>query len=297
MGWRIKGKVIENAEMKYYTSMRVGGPVRYLIFPEDQNDLLETLTVLNNEGIKWRILGNGTNIVVSDRGLNEALIKITSFKNFSVNEFKDSAIVRVSGGYPLRKLILKTAKMGLSGLEKLYSIPGTLGGAIKMNAGSFGCEIGDLVKKVRCVSFDLSVTEIPKEKMVFSYRKSSFPSNMCIVEAELLLTKKDRKRIISELKNVFLERKRRHPLDLPSAGSIFKAVGGIPAWIYIERANLKGLRVGNACVSEKHCNFIVNLGGATGSDVKNLIEKIKKEVYEKEGVILEEEIELWGFDD
>ncbi len=297
MAWKIRGRVIENPKMKEYTSMRVGGPARYLVFPRDESDLLETLKIFENEGIKWRMLGNGTNVIVSDSGINEALIKITDLKHFSLIESKKEVVLRVSGGYSLKDLILEMAKIGLGGLENLYSIPGTVGGAIKMNAGSFGLSIGDVVRKVTYVSSDLSRKELRREEIDFSYRHSPFLSNMCIIEAELLLLRKDKKRIMAEIERLSEERKKRHPLEFPSAGSIFKAVNGVPAWRYIERAGLKGLRIGDACVSEKHPNFIVNLGEAKASDVKSLIDKIKKEVFEREGVVLEEEVELWGFDD
>lgn len=297
MGWEIKGKVIPYAKMKRYTSMRVGGAVRYLIYPEDERDLLRVIEILSQEGIRWRMLGNGTNVIVSDRGLNEAVIRITRFNHIGLMEGRESVTVRVSGGYSLKSLILKTIKLGLSGLEKLYSIPGTVGGAVKMNAGSFGVSISDVVRNVTYVSSDSMKITIPREKIDFSYRHSPFSSNMCITEVELDLTRGDKSKIMKEIENVFMERKKRHPFDLPSAGSIFKAVNGIPAWKYIEKAGLKGLRMGDACVSEKHANFIVNLGEATAWDVKRLIDKIKKEVFEREGITLEEEVELWGFDE
>lgn len=297
MVWNIKGTVIENAKMSKYTSMRVGGPVRYLIYPSDFQDLIEVLKILNGEGIEWRILGNGTNVIVSDKGLQGAIIRLTRIRRLSIRRNGDNIKVFVSSGYQLKDLILKMASLNLSGIERLYSIPGTVGGAIKMNAGSFGVSISDAIVSVTCMSASGEIFKLSKRNLNFSYRYSSIPSKTLIIEAEISLKYGDRQRIIGVIDEVLTERIKRHPMDMPSSGSIFKAVRGIPAWTYIEKANLKGLRVGDACVSTKHANFIVNLGRAKAYEVKSLIEKIKKEVYEKEGVELEEEVEFWGFDD
>ncbi|MCX7856783.1 MAG: UDP-N-acetylmuramate dehydrogenase [Deltaproteobacteria bacterium] len=282
--------------MSRYTSMKVGGPVRYLIYPRDENDLIEVIKILKVEGIPWRMLGNGTNVIVSDKGLDEAVIKITRLKGFLISEVQKGVTVRAAAGWSLKNLIFKIVNLGLSGLEKLYSIPGTLGGAVKMNAGSFGVSISDVVLSVTYLNCDAEKEKLSRESINFSYRSSPFLSDMCILDVEMALIPRTKTEIMSQIEFVLNERKKRHPIDLPSAGSIFKAVNGVPAWRYIERSGLKGLRIGDACVSEKHANFIVNLGNATAQDIKLLIDKIKKEVYEKEGVILEEEVELWGFD-
>jgi UDP-N-acetylmuramate dehydrogenase len=296
MELKIKGKVISEPNMKRYTSMKVGGPVRYLIYPESEEGLIQAIRILNGEGIKWRMFGNGTNVIISDKGLNEALIRITKLRSLSIKEREKEILVRVSGGYPLKRLILKLANLGVRGLENLYSIPGTVGGAVKMNAGSFGTSISDKVRSVKYYLSDGTLRTANREEIDFHYRRSSFLSNTCITEVKFCLERGEKESIMAEIERIALERKRRHPSDMPSSGSIFKAVNGVPAWRFIEKAGLKGLRIGDACVSEKHANFIVNLGKARAQDIKDLIDRIKKEVFEKEGIVLEEEVELWGFD-
>lgn len=297
MEWGIKGKVIERARMRDYTSIRVGGEVPYLIYPSDTSDLLRVFEILKREGISWRILGNGTNVIVSDRGLNEAILRLTRINHFRVKRTGDEVKVEVSSGYPLRKLIERLVGRGIKGLERLYSIPGTVGGAIKMNAGSFGSSISERLKWVEVLKEGSERVRIEKNEMEFGYRKSPFSSRDCIVCAELELEHGDKESLQREIRTFYEERISRHPMDLPSAGSIFKAVGGVPAWKFIERAGLKGLRIGDACISEKHANFIVNLGNAKAHEIKSLIDKVKEEVLKREGVLLEEEVELWGFDE
>lgn len=297
MEWGIRGKVIERAKMERYTSMRVGGEVPYLIYPSDYDDLLRVFEVSKVKGIPWKILGNGTNVIVSDRGLDCAIIRLTRINHFRLRRKEDKVELEISSGSSLRKLIEKTARMGIGGLERLYSIPGTLGGVVKMNAGSFGSSISDSIKSVEIVRNGFERLKFLRDELDFGYRKSPFSPKDCIIKVELELSYGDEKSLMREIKMYHEERKRRHPMDLPSAGSIFKAVQGIPAWKFIEKAGLKGLRIGGACISEKHANFIVNLGNAKASDVKSLIDKVKEEVLKREGVLLEEEVELWGFDE
>ncbi len=296
MEWKgIKGSILEDVPMKRYTSMRVGGQAKYLVYPQDEADMTAILRLLREEGMDHRILGNGTNIIVSDEGLKETLIRITKMRYLKFAKTKTGAAVKVSGGMPLKKLIRECADRGLAGLEKLYWIPGTVGGGIKMNAGSFGQSISDTLEEVTVADRSGRSVRWERKDLDFGYRKSPIGPDDCVLSARFVLTERDKKEISADMDYVCNERKRRHPMEYPSAGSVFRGVNGEPAWKFIEAAGLKGLTIGGACVSEKHANFIINLGSARAKDIKNLMERIKTEVYEKLGVTLVEEVELWGF--
>jgi len=296
MEWKgIKGTVLKEVPMKRYTSMKVGGQAAYLAYPADEADLVAALQFVKDEGMRYRFLGNGTNVIVSDRGLDAALIRITRMKHIRHTKIKDGALVDVSGGVSLRAFIKDMAEKGLSGLEKLYWIPGTVGGGIKMNAGSFGQSISDTLEEINVIDKKGSLTRIRKDQFRFGYRVSPVNPTDCVVSARFVLKNRNKKEILQDMDHVYNERKKRHPMEYPSAGSIFKSVDNVPAWKFIEKAGLKGYSIGGACVSEKHANFIINLGWAKAQDIYDLIEKVKKEVYEKLGVALAEEVELWGF--
>ena len=296
MEWKgIRGTVLKDVLMQRYTSMKVGGPVSYLVYPRDEEDLLRVLGIAKEAGIKYRFVGNGTNIIVNDKGLKEAVIRTTRMKRMSYSKVDDDALAEVSGGTSLKGFIVDNVRHGLSGLEKLYWIPGTVGGGIKMNAGSFGSWISDTLENVRLVDKEGKITAFQKDEMGFGYRASRVESSECVLTARFRLRNRNKDDIQKDMDYVFDERKKRHPMDFPSAGSVFKGVDGEPAWKFIEKAGLKGLSIGGAMVSDKHANFIINTGRARAEDVKLLIERIKKEVFEKMGVTLEEEVELWGF--
>jgi UDP-N-acetylmuramate dehydrogenase len=294
--WKgIRGTVLKDVLMQRYTSMKVGGPVSYLVYPRDEEDLLRVLGIAKEAGIKYRFVGNGTNIIVHDKGLKEAVIRTTRMKRMSYSKVDDDALAEVSGGTSLKGFIVDNVRHGLSGLEKLYWIPGTVGGGIKMNAGSFGSWISDTLENVRLVNKEGKITAFQKDEMGFGYRTSRVESSECVLTARFRFRNRNKDDIQKDMDYVFDERKKRHPMDFPSAGSVFKGVDGEPAWKFIEKAGLKGLSIGGAMVSDKHANFIINTGRARAEDVKLLIERIKKEVFEKMGVTLEEEVELWGF--
>jgi UDP-N-acetylmuramate dehydrogenase len=257
--------------------------------------ILRVLGVAKEAGIKYRFVGNGTNIIVHDKGLKEAVIRTTRMKRVSYSKVDDDALAEVSGGTSLKGFIVNNVRRGLSGLEKLYWIPGTVGGGIKMNAGSFGSWISDTLESVRSVDKEGKITAFQKDNMGFGYRTSRVESSECVLTARFRLRNRNKDDMQKDMDYVFEERKKRHPMDFPSAGSVFKGVDGEPAWKFIEKAGLKGISIGGAMVSDKHANFIINTGGARAEDVKLLIERIKKEVFEKMGVTLEEEVELWGF--
>lgn len=296
MEWKgLRGTVLRDISMKRYTSMKVGGRAAYLVYPADEDDLRRTLRSFQTEGMKYRVFGNGTNVIVDDRGINEALVRITRMKHTRYVKTGCGVSAQVSGGMSLRAFIRDCAEKGLSGLEKLYGIPGTVGGGIKMNAGSFGRHISDTLEECTVSDARGSLMTIAKNDMHFGYRTSCLKTTECVVSARFALTIKDRQEIQDDMNYVYGERKKRHPMDYPSAGSIFKSVAGVPAWKYIEEAGLKGFSIGGAAISDKHANFIINLGFASARDIYDLACRVKKEVFEKLGVVLTEEVEFWGF--
>jgi UDP-N-acetylmuramate dehydrogenase len=291
----IKGIILKDVPMKRYTSMRVGGPARMLLYPSDRVDLSTMAKRLNDDGISYRFLGNGTNIIVSDEGVDDALIRLTRMNRLHFTKTPDGAIAVVGGGYSLKRFIAQCSRRGLGGLEKLYWIPGSVGGGIRMNAGSFGQSISDTLTGIDILNERGDIVERQIDPRDFSYRASPVKPHECVVTGYFRLKNASITELKREMDYVYQERKTRHPMEYPSAGSVFKGVEGQSAWWFVEKAGLRGYRIGDACISEKHTNFIVNLGHARARDIMALINKIKEEVLSKLGVRLEEEVELWGF--
>ena len=297
MEWKgIRGQVLKNVPMKRYTSMKVGGPAKYMVYPVDHADLSSVIGIAEKKGIPRRLLGNGTNIIVGDRGLDDLIIRMTRVRQMHFKRTTRGAVVEVAGGISLARLIRESVERGLSGLEKLYGIPGTVAGAIKMNAGSFGVQISDHLRSVAYMDSLRRIEKRGREACGFGYRTSGFTSSESILSALFELHDGDKAHLKKETEHAWAERWKKHPMEFPSAGSVFKNINGHPAWKYIDKAGLRGFRIGDACISEKHPNFIVNLGNATAADIVSLIRKMKKEVYEQVGVRMEEEVELWGCD-
>ena len=286
---------MKDVPMKRYTSMRVGGTAGMLLYPADSADLRAMVSRLTDSGIPYRFLGNGTNIIVSDDGIRDALIRITKMSRLHFTKTKDGAVAEVGGGLSLKRFIRECARRGLGGLEKLYWIPGSVGGGIRMNAGSFGQSISDTLTGIDILNDRGEIIEKQTEPGNFGYRESIVRRSDCVVNGRFSLKNADRGQLQKDMDYVYQERRLRHPMEYPSAGSVFKGVDGQPAWWFVEKAGLRGYRIGDACVSDKHTNFIVNMGHAKARDVAALIKKIKDEVLSKLGVALEEEVELWGF--
>jgi UDP-N-acetylmuramate dehydrogenase len=295
MNWGIRGTVLKDVPMKRYTSMRVGGPLQYLVYPADEEDLLKAVRIFREQGVPYRFLGNGTNIIVHDRGLKGAAIRITRMAHRRFTKMKGGASAEVSGGFSLKRFIKDCAERGMSGLERLFWIPGSIGGGIKMNAGSFGVTISDSLESLKVLRGNGEIARLTRDAIHFDYRTSPVVPSECVLSAVFLFKERDRTEIMKELDYVCSERKKRHPMEYPSSGSVFRAVGDEGAWQFVEKAGLRGHRIGDACVSEKHTNFIVNLGNATAQNIKDLVDKVRREVFERLGVKLELEVELWGF--
>jgi UDP-N-acetylmuramate dehydrogenase len=290
IGRDLKVELIPEPLLSRYTTIGVGGITPYLFFPEEKN-LTPLLAAFLGEGISHRIMGLGSNLIVSDSGVPEAVVTLRRF--FSSPEVR-GCIVSAGGGFPLSRLGWITAEFGLSGLEPLSGIPGTLGGAIKMNAGSFGVEIGSLIEEVTLFSPFYGVKRVSPDELSFSYRSSGVSPGELVLRAKLRLTPADPDTVMERLREFKRRRESSQPIGLRSAGCIFKNPPGYSAGKLISEAGLNGLRIGGAVVSLKHANFIINEAYATASDIFALIDRIKEEVVRLFGIELEEEVEIWG---
>ncbi|TES92699.1 MAG: UDP-N-acetylmuramate dehydrogenase [Candidatus Cloacimonadota bacterium] len=283
---RIKGFVKRDEMLNEYTSIRIGGPADILVIPDNVEDFKWLIGFVRKREVRYFIMGNGTNLIFSDKGFRGVVIKT----NRCFNEMKifDDRIFAMSG-IDLLKLILKSVENGLSSLEPLIGIPGTVGGAIWMNAGAFGKEVKDCIEKVYFID---RYGEEKEAEMNFSYRKSPFNRGDIITGALFTFEKKDRLEIMKEMEEVKRRREENQPLGFASAGSVFKNPANGYAGEIIDRLGMKRMSIGDAEVSAKHGNFIINRRDATCHDVKRLIEKIRDRVKKEEGVELELEVEF-----
>ena len=274
-----------------HTSFRIGGAADVYVRPLSEEGLLVTLDACRRHKAPVVIFGKGTNLLVSDRGFRGVMIDMTGLDGMNIDENRITA----SCGAALAAIARGAAEHSLSGLEFAAGIPGSLGGGIFMNAGAYGGEMKDVVRSVRVLRPDLTVTELPAEELGLGYRKSRFKeSGEIILSAELELTPGVREEIEARMKELNERRREKQPLELPSAGSAFKRPEGHFAGKLIQDAGLSGHQVGRAQVSPKHCGFIVNLGGARAADVYRLIREVQARVKENSGVDLEPEIAFVG---
>ena len=278
------GKVVVNPNMSDYTTYKVGGNALAIIYPNNIDNLVKLLKYLNKNNIKHKILGNGSNLIFSDETYNGVLIKLEEFNKLEIND----TIVTVGAGYNLVKLSMKVARLGLAGLEFASGIPGTVGGAIFMNAGAYKSDMGYITSEIKALTPDYQIITLYNKDLQFHYRTSflqKHPDYICL-EAKLILKKGDADTIME----VINERKQRRlltqPLEYPSAGSVFRNPENDFAGRLIEELGYKGKNIGGAYVSEKHANFIINKDHAKASDVRKLIMEIKDKVKEKYNIDL-----------
>ena len=283
------GEVISNINLSDYTTYKLEGKALCVVIPDDINSLIRLLKFLRENTIKYKILGNGSNLIFSNY-YDGVLIKLDSFQNL---EIVGNRIV-VGAGYSLMKLALRVSRQGLTGLEFATGIPGTIGGAVYMNAGAYKSDMGYVVSSVKVLNPDLEVEILENKELDFHYRTSflqTHPDYICL-EATIILSKGN----TSEIINLINERKKRRletqPLEYPSAGSVFRNPEGDFAGRLIESIGYKGKEVGDAMVSNKHANFIINKGHASGEDIKKLINDIKSKVKEKYNIDLKVEQEF-----
>lgn len=282
----------EDISMKNLTSFKIGGRVKVLVSPSEIESFAVVFKFLKKYNIPYFLLGNGSNILFKDKDFFGVAV---SSKNLNKIRILENNIVECESGVNLFKLCRFLKANSLSGMEELFGIPGSLGGAIYMNAGAYGVEIKDLLLCVCYFDEKENLVEKETKDLDFFYRYSVFQkTNNFIVSVKMKLRNGKADDIEKKMKEIFQKRVEKQPLNFPSAGSVFKRPKGAFAAKLIEETGLKGLRVGNAMVSEKHCGFIVNLGGATAEDVETLIEKIIKIVKIEKNVDLEKEIKIIG---
>ncbi len=284
------GSVLENVDIKEYTTYHVGGKALGMVFPNDVYCLIKLLEYLKNNNIKYKVIGRGSNLIFSSNTYNGILIKLDKFDNL---EIKGNEIT-VGAGFQLIKLATRLSRIGYTGIEFATGIPGSVGGAVFMNAGAYKSDMGYIVKSVKVLTPDLKVKELTNYDMHFHYRTSFIQKNpdyICL-EATLILSRGN----ADEIMQLIADRKKRRvesqPLEYPSAGSVFRNPEGDYAGRLIEEIGYKGKQIGGAMVSTKHANFIINYNNATGEDVKELINEIKDKVKEKYNIDLKVEQEF-----
>ncbi len=285
-------KILYNESMKNHTSFKIGGPADKVIMPESEEELIRVIQKCRKENVDYFIMGNGSNILVRDGGIKGVVVKIE--KNLSNINIEGNKIT-VQSGALLTRLSKKALKNSLEGLEFASGIPGTVGGAIAMNAGAYGGEMKDVVSKVKVLDKKGKVIEHSGEEMNFRYRGSRVQDEGFIVlEVEIELKEGNYDEIKEKMDDFTKRRKTKQPLEYPSAGSTFKRPEGYYAGKLIQDSGLKGLRHGDAQVSEKHSGFVINVGDATSKEVENLIKVIQKTVKDRYNVVLEPELKVIG---
>ncbi len=268
------------------TTWKIGGPAEYVYWPPNWQNLIEAVKLAKSAGIPVWIIGRGSNLLIADEGLPGLTIVTTALQKITWGDCK----VTVEAGYSLALLAQETAERGWSGLDFARGIPGTVGGAIIMNAGAYGGEISRKLLKVK-VLMDGELRELKNTDLKFAYRECSLRGKALVLEAEFYFKPGDREQILTSMKSNLAKRRAAQPLDLPNAGSVFRNPAQDSAGRLIEAAGWKGKSKGGALVSEKHANFIVNTGQATANDVLSLITDIRKDILRKFGVDIQPEVE------
>ena len=284
------GKVVKNALMKDYTTYKVGGKVICIVYPEDEESLIMLIKYLKEKNIKYKIIGNGSNVVFNDSGYEGVIIKLDNFNNLKII---NNTII-VGAGYMLNKLAIRVSRLGLTGMEFATGIPGTVGGAVFMNAGAYKSDMGYILSSIKVLTPDLKIKTMYNKELNFHYRSSFLqknPNYICL-EATIVLKKGNVDDIMELIRSRKERRVETQPLEYPSAGSVFRNPENDFAGRLIEEIGYKGKKIGGAQVSEKHANFIINSGNATGEEIKELITDIQKKIKKKYDIELKIEQEF-----
>ena len=287
------GRIEENISLKKYTTYKVGGKARGVVYPKNVDKLVRLIKLLNQNNIKYKIIGNGSNLLFSDKDYNGILIKLVDFDDIEINDNR----IKVGAGYSLMKLSRIAMKNSLTGLEFAAGIPGTVGGAVFMNAGAYKSDMGYIVKSVKVLTPDYRIIELENRELDFHYRTSylkKHPKYICL-EAVIKLEHGSRSAIENLMKERLKRRMSSQPLNYPSAGSVFRNPKDMFAGELIENLGLKGMKHNGAMISDKHANFIVNTGNAKSEDIKYLIDYAYNKVKEKYNVemVVEQEFVNW----
>lgn len=278
-------KYSTNEPLAPHTSMKIGGECDFLVQPNSEQSLVDLIRLLKTQNIPYFVLGKGSNVLVSGNGYRGCIVLLSKdFSGISVND----GIITAAAGASLKSVCMAALEHSLTGLEFAYGIPGSVGGALYMNAGAYGGEMKDIVKSCRYIDENGALREIAAADMELSYRHSCFSSSKCvIVSVTMELDPGDKAAIKARMDELMTRRRDKQPLEYPSCGSTFKRPEGYFAAALIEECGLKGCTVGGAQVSEKHSGFVINKGGASFEDVMALVAHIKKTVKEQKGVDLE----------
>lgn len=295
-----RGVALFDEPMSRHTSFRIGGPADALVFPGDESELARIIRIARTKRIPLFMLGGGTNLLVGDKGVRGIVISLSSrlagdsFRRIvRTREEPNGVFLYAGAGVALARLLKYTVQNGLTGVEFTAGIPGSLGGAIVMNAGSYGKEIGELLESVRIVDRNGNLLDLPAKEIGFRYRSAHIPG-VAVVGAALKVQQGDSKMIERTIEENLLRKKKTQPAGRPNAGSIFKNPEGMKAWELIDSVGMRGVSIGKASVSGSHTNFIVNNGGARARDILSLIRLIGSKVEKETGVTLELEVRIVG---
>lgn len=284
--------IVRNEPLAKHTTFKIGGPAEYFVTPENEDQLKLVIKVCKESNIPYYIIGKGSNLLVGDKGYKGVIIQI--YKNFDLIKI-DKNIVTAGAGVMLSRLATQAAEQNLAGLQGECGIPGTLGGAVTMNAGAYGYEIKDYIISATVLNQEGEIFTLNKEELQLAYRTSIIQKNSYIViEAVFELPYGNKEDILAEIAEFNRKRVEKQPLEYPSAGSTFKRPVGYFAGKLIMDSGLAGYRVGDIMISMKHCGFVVNVGNGTASEVRQLIEDVQHIVYEKHQVMLEPEVRIIG---
>lgn len=288
----LKENILKDEPMSRHTTFRCGGPATLFLRPGNEDELVRVVSLLKDNGQPYMLLGNGSNLLVSDKGYQGVVISLERLSELSL---EGETSIRAQAGVLNSRIASFARENSLAGFEFAAGIPGTIGGAMIMNAGAYGGEMKLITTSVRAITPDGEVKELSAEDCDFGYRTSVLKREGYVVLSALLqLQKGNEKEITDLMTELALKRKEKQPLEYPSAGSTFKRPEGYFAGKLIEDAGLKGFSVGDAAVSDKHCGFVINKGQATSADIYKLIREVQKKVFEDSGVTLEPEVILVG---
>jgi UDP-N-acetylmuramate dehydrogenase len=292
---QMSGEILFDEPAAHHTSIGVGGGIDALLFPEDEGELTNVIGCLRRWEIPFLPVGNWTNLIVRDGGFRGALVSLARLRGLSLqDEGKGGVFLLAGAGCPLSELVSVAMQKALTGMEFCAGIPGSVGGAIRMNAGAYGGEIKDIVESVLLLDASGAIRTAAQNELRFAYRTLDLPAETIIISAAIRLRRGETEKIAGRVQEIIGMRKEKHPLEFRNAGSVFKNPRDCPAGRLIEEAGLKGIRIGDAQVSEKHANFIVNRGYATAADILRLVALVQQRVLEKTGRTLETEIKIIG---
>ncbi|MHB9097281.1 MAG: UDP-N-acetylmuramate dehydrogenase [Syntrophales bacterium] len=292
---RLSGTILFDERADRHTSLGVGGRIDALAFPESVADLTQGVAFLRERRIPFLPVGNWTNLIVRGGGYRGALLSLAGLHGLNQSDGDDGSVcLEAEAGLPLAELVSVSVREALTGAEFCAGIPGSVGGAVRMNAGAYGGEIEDICTSIRLLNPEEGILTVARDSLSFSYRNLDLPAETIIICAAFHLRRGEGDNIAGRVREIITLRREKHPLEYRNAGSIFKNPKAVPAGRLIEEAGLKGMRIGDAQVSEKHGNFIVNRGVATAEEIISLIEKIQKRVFEMTGYALETEVRIIG---